>query len=224
MAASVTQAGVRRRRSAAPHMQPNGDGAILRYNCSGKTHGPFGTTGLGATRRLFIGGWDDQGAVTGADLIANAGTTIASYYSSCRFLPGTKVRWEPSCSFTTTGRVFVGFTDNPEVAQTIYDLQNTFRTSGLAADYNAFANAIKALGSTISFPVWQETEIPVPMKMRRKRFDINESGITVDNLDRSLQVAMFVASEGAPAVANTALGNFWYHDVLDVEGLHSLAT
>lgn len=219
----MTQAGVRRRRSAAPRIETNGDGATLRYNCSGTTQGTYGTLGVGATRRLFIPGFDTSVGTDNADIIANAGTTIASYYSSARFLPGTKLKWEPSCSFTTSGRVYVGFCDNPEVVRTILSLQNTFRASSLLADYNAYANAVKSLGSTISFPVWQETEIPFPTRLRRKRFDIDEATLTVDSLDRSMQTAMFAAIEGGPGTAST-VGNFWYHDVLDVEGLHSVAT
>lgn len=218
----MTHAGVRRRRSAAPRLEPNGDGAVLRYNCSGVTQ-LSNVNGVGATRRLYIPGYDTTVGVDTADLISNAGTTIASYYSSAKFLPGTKVKWEPSCSFTTAGRVYVGFCDNPEVVRTILTSQNTFRTSGLVVDYNTYANAVKSLGSTISFPVWQETEIPFPSKLRRKRFDIDETTLTVDSLDRTMQTAMFVAIEGGPAV-NTVVGNFWFHDAVDVEGLHAVAT
>lgn len=221
-AATLTHAGVRRRRSAAPRLEPNGDGAVLRYNCSGVTQ-LSSANGVGATRRLYIPGYDTTVGADTADLISNAGTTIASYYSSAKFLPGTKCKWEPSCSFTTAGRVYVGFCDNPEVVRTILTAQNLFRTSGLIADYNAYANAVKSLGSTISFPVWQETEIPFPSKLRRKRFDIDETTLSVDSLDRTMQTAMFVAIEGGPAVI-TVVGNFWYHDVVDVEGLHAVAT
>ncbi len=218
----MTQAGVRRRRSATPRLESNGDGAVLRYNCSGVTQN-MNASGVGATRRLYIPGYDTNVGADAADIISNAGTTIASYYSSAKFLPGTKVKWEPSCSFTTAGRVYVGFCDNPEVVRSVLTLENTFRTSGLVADYNAYANAVKSLGSTISFPVWQETEIPFPTKLRRKRFDIDETTLSVDSLDRTMQTAMFVAIEGGPAVITVA-GNFWFHDVLDVEGLHAVAT
>lgn len=223
MATNITQAGVRRRRSATPRLESTGDGATLRYHCSGTNQGTYGALGVGATRRMFIPGYDSGSVPDQADIIGNAGTTIASYYSSARFLPGTRIKWEPSCSFTTSGRVFVGFCDNPEVARTILTQQNTFRASGLLTDYNTFANAVKALGSTISFPVWQETEIPFPTRLRRKRFDIDESTLTVDSLDRTMQTTMFVAIEGGPA-SPTTVGNFWYHDVLDVEGLHAVAT
>jgi hypothetical protein len=220
-ATTLTQAGVRRRRSAAPRIETSGDTAVLRYNCSG-TNRDFNASGLGATRRIYIPGFDSNFGTDAADIVTNAGTTIASYYSSAKFLPGTKIRWEPSCSFTTAGRVFVGFCDNPEVVRTILTAQNTFRTSGLTSDYNTYANYVKALGSTISFPVWQETEIPFPTRLRRKRFDIDESTLTVDSLDRNMQTAMFVCLEGGLGAA--VVGNFWYHDVLEVEGLHAIAT
>jgi hypothetical protein len=218
----LTHAGVRRRRSAAPRLESNGDGAILRYNCSGVTQ-ISNANGVGATRRLYIPGYDTSVGADAADIISNAGTTIASYYSSAKFLPGSKLKWEPSCSFTTAGRVYVGFCDNPEVVRTILTAQNLFRTSGTTADYTAYANLVKSLGSTISFPVWQETEIPFPSKLRRKRFDIDETTLSVDSLDRTMQTAMFVAFEGGPAGV-TVVGNFWFHDVVDVEGLHAVST
>ncbi len=219
----MLQAGVRRKRNIAPRIEPNGDGAVLRYNCNGISLGTYGTTGCSATRRAYIPGYDTTSGADTSDLIANAGTSIVSYYSSAKFLPGTKIKWEPSCSFTTTGRIYVGFVDNPEVARVLLTAQNLFRSTSVAADYNLYANQVKALGSVISFPVWQETEIPFPTKLRRKRYDCNETTLTDDTLDRSMQTMMFVALEGGPTTA-TIFGNFWYHDVVDVEGLHSITT
>lgn len=219
----MIQAGVRRKRNAPPRIEPNGDGAVLRYNCNGVSIGTYGTSGCSASRRIYIPGYDSTIGVDTSDLIGNAGTSIVSYYASAKFLPGTKIRWEPSCSFTTTGRIYVGFVDNPEVARTLLTQQNTFRSTFTAADYNTYANNVKALGSVVSFPVWQETEIAFPTKLRRKRYDCNETTLTDDTLDRSMQTMMFIALEGGPTTA-TIFGNFWYHDVVDVEGLHVVPT
>jgi hypothetical protein len=75
----------------------------------------------------------------------------------------------------------------------------------------------------ISFPIWQETEINFPSKLRRKMFDTNNSiTFDVNILDRCAQIAMFVAVDGAPAT--TSVGSFWFHDKLHVEGIQPTLT
>lgn len=213
------QSGVRRRRNTQPVMaNTSNDSSVVKYNVQSATIGVLGTTGSGAYRRLYIPGY------LGPDLLSNAGSSVCSFYSTGVFKPGTSIKWEPSCSFTTSGRVFVGFTDNPEVAVALGAAWTAFITTPTTGAYNAFANQVKALGSTVSFPIWQETQIPFPMRLRRKRFDADSvpSGL-VDNLDRNMQTSMWVAIEAGPATAQT-VGNFWFHDVVDVEGLISTAT
>lgn len=214
----------------APRMETNGDGSLVRYNCSGANLSTYTGAGVGVQRRYYVPGFQGLTPVVGgAGVIPSAGAEVVSFYSSARFMPGSRVKWEPSVSFTTSGRVYVGFTDSPEVAQTINAALETVQTAltvaAAQAAYDTYSASVKALGSTISFPVWQETEIPFPTRMRRKRFDVNETTVsTIDTLDRSMQIAMFVAVEGVPTAGTTVLGNFWYHDVVDVEGLHATTT
>lgn len=211
--------GVRRRRVKNPILSSSGDDALIKYSATSIVYSTVGTTGSSVANRFYIPGYTGQ--------IANsAGPGIVSAYSTGKFMPGTKIRWEPSVSFTTSGRVLVGFTDNPEIASIIEGLYALFVSTGLAADYAAYANAVRGLGSTISFPVWQETDVPFPTRIRRKRFDINRSigvGVT-DNLDRCMQTSMWAAFEGAPNTAGIALGNFHYHDVVNVEGITTIIT
>ncbi len=197
--------GVRRRRNKQPTMAGSSNGTIIEYSAIGTTVGSD-AAGLASGRRLFAAG--DL-----SNLSNTVGPTICSYYSTGTFLPGTKVRWEPSVSFTTTGRVYVGFTDNPEVMSAFIAL----------ATPAAVINAVKGLGDVISFPVWQETDITFPTATRRKMFDTN-SNITnnVDVLDRSVQRFMLFAVEGAPAT--TTLGQMWYHDKVALEGIHNVVT
>lgn len=170
---------------------------------------------LGVTLSTTSGGnvWDfyrvyAPGAASG--LTATVGPTIASYYSTGKFLPGTMVEWVPSVGFTTSGRVFVGFTDNPEVMINIIALVGT----------SAYGAAIKGLGDVISFPIYENRSWMVPTKLRRKMFDVNASGtFSSDELDRSAQTAMFIAIEGGPA--STAVGGIRCVDNLLVEGIQS---
>lgn len=194
------QGGVRRYRGMGPRTTSSGDSTIVSYNSGGSV---IGTTTSDYVRhhRPYIPG-------NTTSLVSGVGPGIVANYSSGKFLPGTKIRWEPSVSFNTTGRVFVGFTDNPEVA-----------VAGLALPDVNFPVFIRSLGNVISFPVWQETEINFPTKLRRKRFDCNATASGVDTYDRSLQTMMFVWIEGMPS--NSVAGSFWYHDRIDVEGLHN---
>lgn len=204
MMRSPVQGGVKKRRTTTPRTSGNGDSTVIAYNVPSIQAGTV-TGGVGKLFRRYIPGLTDN-------LANSVGPDMICSYSSAKFLPGTKIRWEPSVSFSTSGRVFVGFTDNPEVA---------LQAEGLAI--GAFATFVKGLGNVISFPVWQETEIPFPTRLRRKRFDTNLTvAASVDVYDRCMQTFMFAYIEGTPA--DTACGTFWYRDVVDVEGLHSIIT
>lgn len=210
--------GVRRKRNRAPTMSGGGDTSVVKYSVLGGTIGTVASLGLSAANRIYIPG-------NSGELVNTSGPVIVSYYSTAKFLPGTRIRWEPSVSFTTSGRVIVGFTDNPEIVAAIKAAFDIFVATPTAGNYNSYANLVRSLGSVISFPVWQETEIPFPTRLRRKRFDCNASASSTDSnvLDRSMQTAMFVAFEGAPTT-NQTLGGFHYHDVVDVEGITGVAT
>lgn len=197
--------GAKRKRVQAPRMSGGGDQTVIAYSAPGNVI-TTDANGQGKEYRRYIPGY-------GIGLSNSIGSDLVAAYSSAKFLPGTKIRWEPSVSFSTSGRVFVGFTDNPEVMVAAEALSNT-----------AYANFIRGLGNVTSFPVWQETEISFPTRLRRKRFDTNSTATTgtVDIYDRSAQTFMFVWIEGVPAT--TATGAFWFHDRVDVEGIHPLIT
>nr|UUW21102.1 MAG: hypothetical protein [Sanya tombus-like virus 5] len=198
--------GTRRKRNTQPQSQTTGaDSSIIRYSAIGQTMATAPSTSYCNMVRGYVPGLD-------ANLETGTGPTIVGFYATGKFLPGTRIRWEPNVSFTTSGRIYVGFIDNPEVMSTI-----------LATSGTAFGAAVRGLGSVISFPVWQETDIPFPTKLRRKMFDTNSTPTTnVDQLDRSAQVYMFAYADGCPA--DTSLGSFWYHDVVAVEGIHAEST
>lgn len=204
--------GVRKRRTKMPMLQGSGDSTVVRYSSLGTTLATGTGSNQGLVARYYVPGYS-------GDLVNGSGASICSFYSTGKFLPGTTIKWEPSVSFTTSGRVIVGFTDNPEIISSINTLGNN-----ASANYAAYLAAVKGLGSVRSFPVWQETTIPFPTRIRRKRFDVNIAinATLVDVLDRSVQTAMFVAVEGAPV--STTLGSFWFHDVVDVEGVTNVAT
>jgi len=208
--------GVRRHRTKMPMISNPGDQAVVKYQMLGNSLSSSATVGGAASIRAYIPG-------NGANLVNPSGPSIVSFYSTGRFLPGTSVKWEPACSFTTSGRVIIGFTDNPEIMTTIFTAYQTFMTSGLIADFTAYLNQVRSLGSVVSFPVWQETQIPFPTRLRRKRFDVNSNVVAgVNEYDRSAQTFMFCAVEGV--TLNTTIGGFLYRDHVDVEGITGVAT
>lgn len=207
---SPVKGGVRRRRTTGVSSSSKSDASIIRYSAIGDSAVVPSTGDLIAVpARHYIPGY-------AAGFVNATGPTLCSYYSTGKFIPGTRIKWEPSVSFTTAGRVFVGFTDNPEVIASIETLRGTNKLT--------YASRVKGLSTVISFPIWQETDVEFPMKMRRKRFDVNGTiDLTDPNMvDRSEQIAMFACIEGAPA--STACGSFWFHDVVDVEGIHPTIT
>lgn len=216
-AADITQAGVRRRRNRQPTMNSAGDNTVIKYSALGGTL--VNNTAVGGTvhSRWYVPG-------LAAGLPSSAGPTIVGSYSTGKFLPGTRIKWEPSVSFTTSGRVLVGFTDNPEVISTFQLLIDAYISSPVPANFVPYVNAVRGLGSVMSFPVWQETMINFPTKLRRKRFDVNRTVTSdPDVIDRSAQTAMFVAVDGVTD-ATVGLGSFWYHDVVDAEGVQPVVT
>lgn len=215
MMQKMTQGGTRKRHTT-PKMSSNGNSNNLDYNISGENVSTD-SAAKAATLRLYIPG-------SGNNAIRSTGTAIASYYSSGVFRPGTRVRWEPSVSFTTSGRVYVGFTDNPEVMASLVALYDIASASHVVSDWGNYANQVIGLGSTMSFPVWQETDVSFPTTLRRRMFDVNATADYSDSnvLDRSAQIGMFAFMDGTPA--DTGLGQFWYHDNMMVEGMHSVTT
>lgn len=210
----------RKRRNTQVTMSPSSaDGSIIRYKALGSNVTSIDNAG-GVSARWYVPGMN-------ARIANSAGPDVVSYYATGKFLPGTMVKWEPTTSPTAGGRVFVGFTDNPELMVNLYNLLEAYEVAPSGGSYAPYSNAVKGLCNTISFPLWQEKDIEVPLRTRRKRFDCNSSIVVnvVDQLDRSAQVAMFACIDGYSGVSvGSNLGSFWYKDVVDVEGLSGSAT
>ncbi len=190
----------RRRINRTPSIRGTDSNQNVRYATLGITLVSSSTGVVEGYYRAYIPG-------SSSGLAAASGATICSFYSTGKFLPGTTAEWVPSVGFTTSGRVYVGYTDNPELTATITGLTGS-----------AYATAVKSLGDVISFPVYQNEKWAVPTKLRRKMFDANASwSATADVLDRCMQTTMFVYIEGAPV--GTALGGMRFEDNVMVEGI-----
>lgn len=209
----------RRRRNKQPNMNATSEtSTMLRYQSVGTNVTLLSASGAVA-KRFYCPGFP-------SDIVNVVGPNIASFYATGVFKPGTHLRWEPTTSPTSGGRGFVGFTTNPEVMVGLYNAYETYITTPSGANYSTYSNLVKGLGDVVSFPMWQEFEFVVPTKLRRKRFDIN-ANLPVNQPnenDRSAQIAMFACFDGINGISDgAAIGSFWYKDVLDVEGISSVA-
>lgn len=210
---------VRKRRNRQPTFTNNGDSTVIKYKAIGENVEVY-SGGLGAQSRWYVPGFN-------ARLNSGAGPGIVAKYATGLFKPGTTIRWEPTISPTKGGRIFVAFTDNPEVMVSLYNAQVDFLTSPSGASYAVYSNLVKSLANLTSTPAWMEYEWQVPLKARRKRFDCNESNFVndINVMDRACQVAMFACVDGlSDVVDDEVIGSFWFHDVVDVEGLGNVAT
>lgn len=207
--------GVRRRRQTPPQSYGNGDSTIIKYRTLGQVAVTGSTGGYATVARYYVPGW-------GGNLTNPTGPNLVAAYSTGKFLPGTTIKWEPSVSFTKTGRVYVAFTDNPEAVAAIGTALDAVVDS---TTYLIYSELVKSLGSVESFPVWMERDIRFPTRLRRKRFDVNytTSVTTTDVLDRCMQTTMFVAIEGCGSGAEQ-IGQFNFHDTVDVEGMTGVFT
>lgn len=213
----------RRGRNKFPQVQQkSGEGVVLRGSSIGHNFVIRAMGGGGDQKRFYIPG--------NANALMNSATThVARSYATGVFKPGTRIRWEPTCSPLSGGRVFVGFTDNPELMKVINTLIENYYITPDPVSYTELSNAVKGLANMVSFPAYVEREIEVPTRLRHKRFNVNalmSNYNDIAELDRSAQLAMFAVADGFVGITgDTVIGSFWFHDVLDLEGLHGqLAT
>lgn len=85
-----------------------------------------GGFGRACQYRYYVPGLQNGPGADGG--VRAVGQSIASHYSAGVYRPGTSIRWEPSVSFNTSGRVIVGFTDNPEAIETLTALAELANT------------------------------------------------------------------------------------------------
>lgn len=183
-----------------------GDQQLLRYRCGGTTI-VVTSSGSTALSRWYIPGFKDPAAIS-----ESTGVSIADFYSTGVFKPGTTAHWVPSVGFTTSGRIFVGWCDNAE-AIAFYDAASVINRGVF----------VRSLANCVSHPIYTEFTYNIPTKIRRKRFDVNNDVVTsdapVEVIDRCVQGAFLIYIEGMTLLADTGVGQFLFNDVLDVEGI-----
>lgn len=194
----------RRRQRTRGSSKTISDSYVVKYNAVSADL----TTGAGVTEiasnRLYTPGF------TSGLASVPAGVQLASLYNVGNFAPGTHVKWVPSVSATTAGRVILAYLTNPEDVVT-YE----------AATVAGKLAIIQSCANMEQHPIWQEFTYNIPTTLRRKMFDTNSTmASSVDVYDRSVQGAL-IWYISAPQ--NTNCGCLVYHDVVRLQGLSSVA-
>lgn len=150
----------------------------------------------------------------GADTTTGAVAAIAQYYATGKYLPGTVLHYVPQVSLSTSGTVYMAFTDNPE----------TIASFSGAPTNAAKLSVVRSIANVRNYPVWQQFTFAMPLTMRRKMFDVNSdiSPTDVNALDRSAQGCFIYAVEGVPV--SSVICRPWVHKKIQLEGLRSTAT
>lgn len=217
----------RRRRMTVPSMdKTSGDAAVVKYRTEGATL----AAAASADHRLFIGG-NTNGLQAGR----SPGPIVVSCYNNYRFMPGTRIKWEPSVGSTATGRLYYCFLDNSELIARMMEMYTNWRADPTSTNYNTIASAIRSVGNCESFPIWMEKEITFPTYSRKKQYSV-ETQYEFDystpadrerhynTVDRTTQKGFFYIVLGAEAPSTGNFGSFWYHDVVQVQGVCTIPT
>lgn len=214
---------VRRRRMTFPKVDNAGEDAIVaRYRLEGALTTSF--PGGSANIRQYV-----AGNPNGLRRAGDPGIVMSALYSTYKYMPGTKVRWEPTCGSTTPGRVVYCWVDNPEKMYNLRLAFDAYISNPTPVNFGIFKTFVTGVGNCRSFPVWMETEIQMPTDTRRKRFDSDfgldssSTSTAINTLDRSCQKSFYYYIDGV-LPEDVELGSMWYHDVVHLQGLNTTPT
>lgn len=199
-------------------VQMSEDTFVTKY----RLQGPSIVNGtLEANFRMYIIGYN------GGLLHANdPGITMCRHYSVGKFMPGTKIRWEPNVGSTAPGRLFYCWVDSPEKGFNIYTAYAQYLADPTPAHLNVLRGLTTTVGNLNSFPIWMEKEIPFPTDTRRKKFavdngpDLSSASTAINTLDRVCQKFFFYFMNTAGAAEPVSYGSMWFHDTVQLEGLN----
>lgn len=159
------------------------------------------------------------GAVSLSFIVSSSIRVLASQYQEYKYLPGTKLHWEPRVPVTSTGNYWVGWVDSPELLLKI--------RSSAPIDRAAI---IRSIDTMRVYPIWQSSTTSIGPS-RRPFYNTNSTvftdtssvsteTLTIMEYERSVQGAFVYLVEGAPA--NITLAQPYLTEVLHLRGLTGL--
>lgn len=198
-----------------------GDRTVIKYTCYRQGTNPD-VQGYADLWRPYVPGnatWPaGVNASVNVSISDSAGIGVAACYANGKFLPGTTATWVPNVGFTTSGRLWVAFTDNPEVA---------YRYMAAATMVDKLT-IIRRNGNVVSFPVYEHHTVRVPVEMSRLKY-YNSNRLTnvpvsdptsfTDDLERSGHLFMLAMAVGV--TPDLDVGTFEFHDIVQCHGLGS---
>jgi hypothetical protein len=135
-------------------------------------------------------------AVTGGN--ADAGGAVLKNYQLYKF-QSAKLIYTPSCGSTTSGQVWIGYYDNPEIIYKAWT--NVYNTS------TKLSLAQTATHSIVT-PVWQAAEISAPMTTRRPKYVVDSTNpSTMVEIDAACHGCFIICTNGVPNTEGMVYGS-----------------
>lgn len=152
------------------------------------------------------------GVVPALNPTNDPGRAVIQNYQEYR-IKSAKITYTPQTGSTTTGIVYIGYYDNPEIIARAY--------TGVLTAANILVLAQTAPIST-STPVWQGVELSAGTRQRRKIYSVDSNNpVDSPTADQTVHGVFFIASVGAPF--STTIGIVSQEYVAEGFGLQNIA-
>ncbi len=166
------------------------------------------TLATGAATQV-AGGYGVCPALNGS---ADPGAAVLSNYQEYRMLSGT-LHYVPQVGSTTSGTVWIGYYDNPEIIYKVY--ASAYSTASLLS-------LAQTAPHSVSSPVWQAVDLTIPMRNRRKVYSVDTTVPSSSSVaDMTVHGIIIVATSGAPF--STTVGTISQEYVAEGFGLQAIA-
>jgi hypothetical protein len=178
-------------------------------------------TGLDCFMVLLSAG--EQPSTTGPArfgfVVSSSIRQVAACYQEYKYLPGTKLHWEPRVAVTSTGNYWIGYIDNPELIIRFMDGANTIERAAIA----------RSIDTMRIYPIWQSASCSIGPS-RRSSYNVNVTLDTdINNVPRSARIAeierscqgafIFLIEGGNPS---TVTAQPYLTEILSLKGLTGL--
>lgn len=179
----------------------------LRMTGSGDISAVAGSSALMDMNTSNVASWVGAVDPTALPVITHVARNFETYKVNRHAL-----HYTPAVGTTTPGKVWVGYTDNPEI---IY--------KAVTGDYSQgdLLSIVKTLRHSNVFPVWQSWTMNLPsIAARRKMYSVDlTAASSAEVVDRTTHGAFLVCLEGTPSATNVGVVTASYEYAL--RGLQS---
>lgn len=128
---------------------------------------------------------------------------VGSQFQFGTYLPGTTIKYIPSCGINTLGSIYIAYTDSPQVM-----VQYANLTAGQHLSF------IKKFANIRTGPLWQELAFPILNKPRRSKFTNDSTLVSNDTNEVDLAVQgmfFYLVTVPTAVTATTPYGHLVLH-------------